>query len=259
MRWFFRVVCIFFSASAPSLAQADIHTTFGVGSGGMQRNGSASVGDTLHPSGYYDGGSAYWWQKQDVAGGFSTDFTFYNYRSGSADGNYRAGCSFIIQNAGNDALGTGESGLGYSGIPNSLVVEFDNYNTSPAANHVSIHSNGLQPNSTDQAYSLAWTSAIPQMANQTHTALITYDTQRLKVYVDPQVFTDPWLDEAVDLSDLLYLDNGNAYVGFTGGSNRGGFAIDDWNFVVIPVPEPSTIALLCMGAFGLLLHARRRR
>jgi len=30
-------------------------------------------------------------------------------------------------------------------------------------------------------------------------------------------------------------------------------------FVVEPIPEPSTLALLSMGVFGLLLHARRRR
>jgi hypothetical protein len=211
----------------------------------MQRNGTAYIsGERLIAAEYYDQGTAYWWQQQAVAYGFDTTFTFYNGRSGSADGNYRAGFAFIVQNEGSAALGTGsDSGLGYSGIPNSIVVEFDNYNTSPAANHMSIQTRGLDPNSADTTYSLGWTSAIPAMANQTHTARITYDGQRLKVYVNPDVFTDPWLDVAVDLGTLLNLNQGKAWVGFTGGSNRGFMAIDDWQFTSSGAPpEPPVIS-----------------
>jgi hypothetical protein len=247
--------------SAQSI-RAEIHTDFGSGGAGMQRNGTADTSNNyLIPASFYNGGSAYWWQKQDVGGGFSTDFKFTVDRSESADGNYVTGLSFIVQNEGSSALGANQSGLGYDGILNSIAVEFDNYHSSPASNHISIQTRGLLANSVDHANSLGWTSAIPQMAAQTHTGKITYDnnTQRLKVYVDPATFTDPWLDVSVNLNNLLSLDNGKAYVGFTGGSNRGYSMIDDWNYVGQPVPEPDSVIMMLLAAGSLVACRVYRR
>ena len=44
-------------------------------------------------------------------------------------------------------------------------------------------------------------------------------------------------------------------------NNSGGtfHLAESWSAPANVVPEPSTLALLAMGAFGLLLHARRRR
>jgi len=64
------------------------------------------------------------------------------------------GFAFIVHNskAGIRASGDPGGGMGYSGIDNSLVVEFDMYHNGnindPNDNHISIQTNGTSPNSS---------------------------------------------------------------------------------------------------------------
>ena len=83
---------------------------------------------------------------------FANDFTIYyqnNFGTKNAEG---ADGMALVFKRGNDILiGSSGNGLGYSGIPNSLIVEFDtHYNSDiddPTFDHVAIMSNGQQDHS----------------------------------------------------------------------------------------------------------------
>ena len=99
--------------------------------------------------------SSYFQVKQPIASGFTTWFEFqmHNPTTCCAPGD---GVAFIIQNstatdgtmgatgAGLTALGAGRGGIGYAGINNSLVVEFDILGNpwDPNSNHVAVQSCG---------------------------------------------------------------------------------------------------------------------
>ena len=80
--------------------------------------------------------------------------------------------AFVIQGEGVDALGTNGKGMGYSGINNSLAVEFDTYfdpeENDPYENHISIQTRGWRhSNSEDHLYSLGHTNNVPDLTDGT--------------------------------------------------------------------------------------------
>jgi len=177
-------------------------------------------------------GAAWTSSKQCVGLGFDTTFSFkitYQY-NGGADG-----LAFVIQNHAADALGGGGGGIGYQDIPNSLAVEFDTWFNGgpdePDGNHVSVRSEGIYPNWATGTPSLA-TVAItsPQFSSDglEHTARITYVPGSIVVYLDSVEV----LAVAVDLSTLLSLDSGTAFVGFTGATGAAAENEDilSWSF-----------------------------
>src|ERR687895_2595193 len=100
-------------------------------------------------------GAAWLPAKQSVQGGFAATFQWQISRTGQAAGG--DGFAFVVQNASlrfprGLALGDGENGIGYSGIPNSLAVEFDTLQNPPEEfggglgdpnnNHISVQSRG---------------------------------------------------------------------------------------------------------------------
>ena len=125
-------------------------------------------------------GAAWYRRRQEVAEGFTSTFTFRianpssqchimngvhnRCRSRGADG-----IAFVVQAEGPYALGKGGSGMGYSGINNSLAVEFDSYssyqNLDPYENHISVHTRGFHPNDSNHTYSLGHTNAVPDMSD----------------------------------------------------------------------------------------------
>ncbi|HUR45351.1 MAG TPA: Ig-like domain-containing protein [Candidatus Saccharimonadales bacterium] len=160
-------------------------------------------------------GGAWLNNKQTVADGFETVFQFQvsQLSSKGADG-----FAFILFGSEIPLLGGAGAGLGYRSLTNSLAVEFDTYQNSETAdldgNHIGLHSRGLLPNSTDESASLARvTPSIDMSDGAVHTVVIRYDGAKLRVYLDDLIL--PVLDYAVNLSSLLSLDNGTAWVGFT--------------------------------------------
>jgi hypothetical protein len=74
-------------------------------------------------------GAAWLPAKQSVQGGFEGTFQWQISRTSQTDG--ADGFAFVIQNASGLALGDGGGGIGYSGIANSLAIEFDTLQNPP--------------------------------------------------------------------------------------------------------------------------------
>lgn len=214
--------------------------------GTAQQNGARidltqSLGDQI--------GGFYRLDPQPVADGFETVFRFQVSNDG-ADG-----FTFIIQNDSDTALSTASgSTLGYAtapltcyttmtpGIPSSLVVEFDTWDSGPcfaepgAARHIAVHSNGLDPNTGqwDERLGGLLAPAVPNFEDgAVHTARIVYDATVpiLRVYLDD--LDTPLFDSKVDLGALLQTTN--AWVGFTGttGGVTSTFSLLEWNYTPI--------------------------
>ncbi len=225
-------------------ATADFDYIDFVNTVGLTFVGSAAQNGTdlrLTPASANNAGGAWFQTQQSVGTSFETSFTF---QLGTATG--ADGFAFVVQNSAGAPLAGAGCELGYHGIANSLAVEFDTYSNSscgavpvndPAGLHVSVHSLGTSPNSVGESASLGSTLVLPNFADgAVHYAKLRYEANVLLVFVD-NLF-QPVLSVGVNLSTLLALDQGRAYVGFTA-STGGLFEVHDvlaWNFFENPPP-----------------------
>jgi len=183
------------------------------------------------------------------------------------------------------SIGYGEDTTGCSqttgGIPNSLAIEFDTYQNSddPNANHVAIQSCGTNPNSSDNLIggvlgapapcNIAINASLPITLTDgnPHTVTVTYTPSTLTncaaIPSGPQEGStycstiDVILDGTdlfpggvqVNLSTLLSLNSGNAWVGFTAATGGGDDDQDilSWTFTpggqagVLSMNTPTTL------------------
>lgn len=116
-------------------------------------------------------GAAWYARPQNVEEGFTTTFRFRianpSLRCGQMDDAYTHcrsrggdGLAFVIQGQSPRALGAGGAGLGYTGIANSVAVEFDTFYNAElleaGENHVAVHSRGWRhANNANHSYALA--------------------------------------------------------------------------------------------------------
>ena len=159
--------------------------------------------------------------KQEINHGFETSFKFQvtDPKEGTISGD---GFAFIIQNNNELAIGSGGGNKGYggiagSGIANSVAIEFDTYKNGGEANgnHISVQTNGTGHNTIDPDYSLGTATNIPNLADgNEHEVKVKYTPGNLEIFLDD--LTDPVLVVPVDLDTTLNLDNGKAWLGFTG-------------------------------------------
>lgn len=243
------------------------------GSAGQATNGSGQVVLRLTPDGTSHVSGTAWSiispsapTQQSVANGFTTVFQFQITHSGSpADG-----LAFVIQNSTGEGFGTAARGgsggaIGYGApdpgdngvaIPDSLAIEFDTYQNTwdPDANHIAIQSCGNNPNTQNHnalcpdgspsnlgIVSSSGLGGITLSDGAVHTAVVDYDgnTNLMHVYLDN--LGTPVLTVTVNLSTLLTLNNGDAWVGFSGatGALTENNDIINWNFT--PATTQTTI------------------
>jgi hypothetical protein len=154
-------------------------------------------------------GAAWYTTKQSVAGGFETTFSLRISPFAYADG-----IAFVIQNQSATALGGTGGAKGYAGISNCIAVEFDEWN-----GDLSIQSKGTLPNAYTSDATLA-TTALPGIADgNPHTARVSYVQGVLRVFVDN--LATPKLTLSTNLSQLLNLSSGTAWVGLSAGTGEG--------------------------------------
>lgn len=272
--WLRFLLILLVAGTTPLFAQISFND-FGDVSG-LALNGTAAQATNqggqkilrLTPDGAHIVAGSAWFktQQQTVASGFTSAFQFQITHDPTKGDGPADGVTFTIQNSSGDGLGTSAvgatgSGIGYgvadpgqlgSPIPNSLTVEFDTYFNSdydPNANHIAVQSCGTDPNTQDHnalcpsgnPANLGIVSdlgGITLADGSVHTAVVEYDPGTLKVYIDN--LGTPVLIVNTDLSSLLNLSDGNAWVGFTG--STGGFSenndILSWTFAPANVPTP---------------------
>lgn len=170
-------------------------------------------------------GAVWYGQPVFVRTNFVTSFAFQITEPGGGndpDGNPGAdGFAFVLQNHSATIVGAGGGAIGYGNIPNSVAIEFDtwnngpdNHNGDPNGNHISVHTRGAEPNSSDHAYALGATTIIPNLSDGVvHHATIRYSSGRLEIAVDN--LSQPVLSIPLDLATTLKLDDGKAWIGFS--------------------------------------------
>lgn len=142
------------------------------------------------------------------------------------------GFAFVIQDLGNGIIGENAAGIGYSGIPKSIAIEFDcfnnNFNTTqnneeindPNGNHIAIMSNGIYSNSNihNESNNIL-TVNLPEpfkSDDDNYYGKITYSNKRLSLFFDTNCELDkPIFSIYIDIDSLLQLENSSSFIGFT--------------------------------------------
>jgi hypothetical protein len=201
-------------------------------------NGAAANGNEIRLQDAYDShvpGVVWALSRQSIGNGFETTFQFRISRNINAGGD---GFAFVLQNSGTTAIGGSGCDLGYGGINNSLIIEFDTYPSNyisgacpgiadPNDNHVGLLRNGNPIHSVDSPAAVLNNITLEDGA--VHTVNIAYvaSTETLTVQIDGNlVATFQTSLNGIGLTD------GMAWVGFTSGQ---GFARQDidilsWSF-----------------------------
>ncbi len=263
------------AGSTTALAQSPNFTNFSTGQNLIKLNGNAAfAGSALRVASNLGSqtGTAFFNVQQPVQNGFTTTFVF-QITNPSPAGD---GLAFVIQNASTGANAIGFSGnggaLGYgdadgittnntgTGIANSIAIEFDTFANGwdmQNANHVAIQSCGTGNNTshhnepcvdgttTNSTLSFVPVSSPTFVDGAPHTVTITYSPPStpsglgsLSVTLDSNAVATV----SVNLSVLLNLTAGGAYVGFTSatGASVENHDILSWTYQAQAQPNQTT-------------------
>jgi len=174
----------------------------------------------------------------DIAAGFESTFTYVieDLRSHNTGSD---GFAFVIQNASANEITAGGGLIGYAGGRHQVAIEFDTHETielhDPNDNHVAIHSQGSNPNSSDHDTALAWTTP-PFNINDTvmRQIKVVYMPNALRIVADGQEL----LSAPIDVESLIGTHDGRAWIGFTAGTGGGWQSHQVRNWSYGPVAEP---------------------
>ena len=194
----------------------------------------------------------------NVLNGFQVKFSF---RITKAAGKTAEGFAFVLQSQSPTARGGEGGNLGYSGITNSVAIEFDALQTSgksdPQYQHISLHTNYAGANDAleSPAYYPPGSSYVGNLPNlpfgfdngTVHNVVVDFTPSATSYWVN--VFMNanilPVFSAAIDPARLASAFSGAAYVGFTASSGDLSAAHVDilsWSMVVVPpIASASTL------------------
>ncbi|MCX6154827.1 MAG: SBBP repeat-containing protein [Candidatus Kapabacteria bacterium] len=174
------------------------------------------------------------WSKYKIAvkAGFTCDFSFkasegYNRLDDGSEAG-ADGIAFILQNMKNNTYGSTGGYIGYGGMENCFVIEYDLFNNleilnDPDGNHIGVFAKkGEQMTCNHKSTQcLATSSAIPiiHSNNTTYYSRIEYHHDTLKIYVDTTLnYKSPAMVLInIKMDNYISLDgNEAAWAGFTG-------------------------------------------
>jgi hypothetical protein len=248
------VLALVLIAAASGIARGDIIGFGGNGAGYSENQleynypGPAISNDvlTITTQNLNEATSVFYQTPQSYAGGFAASFTYTDHYAGGADG-----FVFVLENDIHGASAVGGNGalLGYGGskaITPSLGISFD----INGGSNTGIDQNG----NVDYA---ATRNGVDLTTNTPVDVVISYDAATSTVMETlsqgPNTYSQ---SSVINLASLLG-DNGDAFVGFTGGTG------DDYelqtisNFSYAAVPEPTAAGMLGLGI--VIALARRQR
>jgi hypothetical protein len=269
--WLRVAACSLFSALLCTVIQADsfVYSNFSSTAGLNLVASATQIGNEVRLSAAVPNtvGSLWNTTKRSVENGFETMFTFrVTGMSGNLDFTGQPGgdgLAFLVQNTSSGAFGVAGSYMGYE-VANSIAVELDTWQNpnflalEPSNNHVGVQSNGTGMNGPGAGQFLGAAAVTPNMSDgAVHTGMVRYVPNSLTVFIDNMV--TPVLTVPVNLSTLLSLDSGKAFVGFTGGgaSAYENHDLLSWKFASIP--EPSSLAIAALAAIAIALRRRTYR
>ena len=207
-------------------------------------NGSASIVNNqlqLTSTGRRQAGTAYFESAIPVDGSTSFQSEFAFEIGGGSGAAYADGMTFLIQNSsrGTGALGGAGGALGYSGIENSIAIEFDNYNNGGdiGANTIAVVLNGDTRNAIAEV-----TAPVDLNDGNRYYAWVDYngDSNNLAVYIS-RTSEKPVLAVLKTNIDLNQIVGPSAYVGFSAGNFDfpNSHRIASWNFSLdVPPADP---------------------
>ena len=144
---------------------------------------------------------------------FTQDFSF------QMSDAYADGMTFVLQNAGTSAVGSGAGALGYAPIPTSVAVKFDLWNNQgEGTDSTGLYINGASP--TVPAVDMTG-SGVDLHGGHVFNVHMTYDGNTLAMTITDastqQSFATSW---AIDIPGTV--GGATAYAGFTGGTGGAG-------------------------------------
>ncbi|MGB0850217.1 MAG: lectin-like domain-containing protein [Bacteroidia bacterium] len=177
----------------------------------------------ITPSAGFKLGSVWYADQLDISKDFDLEF-YLNFGSRDQDG--ADGMYFVLQTAGNKALGDPGGGMGFEGFSPSLGIEFDTWNNTDlndiAEDHIAITKNG-DPRHTGSNSVVAPVTAIPGGGNiedgEDHLVRIVWEqnTKMISVYFDCELRISTRINMQFDIfqtENLVYW----GFTGATGGS-----------------------------------------
>jgi len=184
---------------------------------GLSLNGGAAIAGTaleLTNGGQNETSSAYYTTPVDIDS-FTTNFNL-TIAPGSTS-TLADGLTFVIQNAGTTALGTGSGGLGFAIIPKSVAIKFDVFNNAgEGTDSTGLYLNGAMP--TVPSTNLTGTG-VELGGGRVAQVQVIYNgaTLRLTIHtVGGGSFSDQW---TINIPQTI--GSNTAYIGFTAASGDG--------------------------------------
>lgn len=202
----------------------------------LAANGSARVADDRLrlADGPYQAGSAFAPEPVDVRG-FASRFRF---QVGDApDGRLGDGLTFVLQNAGPNAVGRAGGGLGYEGISSSVAIKFDLVdNAGEGTDSVGVFTGGAEPTVPAERPVSAYGGEVHLHSGHVFQADLTYVAGKLTVGLRDTV-TGAWYSRqaAVDLPAAV--GGTHAYAGFTAGTGELFAPIDVLTWTYVPTDD----------------------